>query len=583
MYSLTYTSWRKQEGLRKTTFSKRGIRMEVGKVLFSAVCFAIAMKYVQDRYKRAGLAFGLLFGICQTMGKIVLAYGVKNASLVREYGVFFLSAAMGAGGMAALSFNFLEWISKKGKISKTPKRLQSFPVLYALILACYLPCFIAYFPGCMSYDSWYITLEALGIIGFDNHHPFLHTLLWSIFAHMDEWLGIKQIGITLYTMTQLLAMAAVYAYTCVWISRRNLAGPVKKIACIYYAFNPVFHIFTLILTKDVLFSGFFLLLNITLADFLENMFENSDQNAPRAALTLRNSSPVGKWMQMRLTALLLLCCLFRNNMIYVVIAFTVFLCFLTRKFFLRFKSFFLAILLFYIITKVVYPGIGVARGSVKEMLSVPLSQIAAVYHKEGANIGEEEKRLINIYIPSVERYDRFFADPVKGDFNESAFEENKREFFHMWGNFLGKYPVVCGEAFLALNLPFWYPEMESVREYIETDNYSQDYPVVRKGWLPQIYNWYETVSENEAVWMHLPVMKQLYSIGVPVWVLLFFGIRYGLSKRKAALSVIVLNILLWMTYLLGPVSSFRYAEPLFLTYPLWLALCSQPAQRNVLA
>ena len=179
-------------------------------------------------------------------------------------------------------------------------------------------------------------------------------------------------------------------------------------------------------------------------------------------------------------------------------------------------------------------------------------------------------------MPSVEQYDRFFADPIKSDFNEHAFEENKGEFFRLWGRLFKKYPVVYGRAFLALNLPLWYPQMESVREYIETDNYSQDYPVERKGWLPQVYSWYEDVSENKAVWMHLPVLRQLYAIGVPIWVLLFFSMWFGMSKRKAAVSVVGLSILLWMTYLLGPVSSFRYAEPLLLTYPLWFALGTIP-------
>lgn len=535
------------------------------------------LRYVRPQYRKAGIIYGLLFGISQTLGKIIYN-NAKNISLgvgnfAKEYVVFFLVMAMGAGGMAAFAFAFFEWADKRQKqpaykeVRQKEVRYKekgcritiSFPLIYAVMLLCYLPCLIAYFPGCMSYDSWYITLQALGIIGFDNHHPFLHTFLWSIFAHMDEWLGMKQIGITLYTIAQLLVMTAIYAYACVWIFRRNLAGPFMKLACAYYMFNPVFHIFTLILTKDVLFSGLFLLLNMTLVDFVEAGY--GDETA----------STEGR-LQVKLTILLLLCCLLRNNMIYVVIVFTIFLCLVFRLSFFRCKGFFIAILLFYVITKVVYPGVNVAKGSSKEMLSVPLSQIAAVYHSEGESIGAKEKELIVKYMPSVEQYDRFFADPIKSDFNEKAFKENKGEFFLLWGKLLGKYPAVYVRAFLALNLPFWYPEMESVREYIETDNYSQDYPVERKGWLPHVYSWYEDVSEKEAAWMRLPVLKQLYAIGVPIWVMLFFGIWFGISKRKGALSAVVFSILLWMTYLLGPVSSFRYAEPLFLTYPLWFAL-----------
>ncbi len=563
---------------------------------------------VRGKYRRAGILYGLLFGTFKILGRRILESGGQEVFEGTEiwgggYGISFLTAFLGAGGMAALAFAFLGWMG--GKYKTSGRKKLRFPVAYAGMLICYLPCFITYFPGCMSYDSWYITLEALGIIGFDNHHPFLHTFIWSIFAHMDEWLGVRQIGITLYTSGQLLIMVAVYAYVCVWISRRNLPGVMGKIAWIYYGLNPVFHIFSLILTKDVLFSGLFLLLCISLVDFLETVCGK------------RTEPSISIGLEIKTAVLLLLCCLFRNNMIYVAIVFICLLCLCFRVSVFRCKGLLAAVFLFFVITKVVYPGVGVAKGSVKEMLPVPLSQMAAVYHSDkteaeenrkrinGNNeedIGEagtesgkieikkfeiketrtgkikekeldaREKELLIKYIPSIEQYDRFFADPVKSDFNENAFRENPGEFIRLWGQLFLKYPDIYIEAFLALNLPYWYPEMESVREYIETDNYSQDYPVERKGWLPGVYRWYERVSENQAAWMHLPLFRQLYAIGVPIWVLLFFGLWFGIRKRKEALAVVTLSVLLWLTYLLGPVSSFRYVEPLLLTYPLWLAL-----------
>lgn len=104
----------------------------------------------------------------------------------------------------------------------------------------------------------------------------------------------------------------------------------------------------------------------------------------------------------------------------------------------------------------------------------------------------------------------------KTNFNTQAFHENKEEFISLWYKLFKKYPGEYAQAFLSLNLPYWYPKMNSVREYIETDNYSQDYPVIRKNLLPSVYHWYEEVSENRAKWMTLPGVRQLYSIGMPV-------------------------------------------------------------------
>lgn len=503
----------------------------------------------------AGLFFGLVFGLSQILGRTILDETKWNVFMGIQSFFEFIAIALVSGFIAVLCFRLFEYTVEKSRVNMSEKKI-SFFIVYAILLICYIPCFIAYFPGCMSYDSWYITLQALGIIGFDNHHPFLHTFIWSIFAHMDEWLGVKQIGIALYTTSQLLVMLSIYAYTYVWLYNRKVSDICRKIAFFYYAFNPVFHIFTLILTKDVLFSGFFLLLCITFVDYVESIHKMK---------SVKN-------LQIRLAVISLLCCLFRNNMIYVIIVMAIIL---LLKFRLRFsdcRGLLISIILYYFIICVIYPGIGVAQGSVKEMMSVPLSQIAAVYQNERESISEEDKELIFKYIPDVERYDRFFADNIKAAFNDNAFRENKSEFIGLWGKFLKKYPGIYVKAFLTLNLPYWYPKMDSVREYIETDNYSQDYQVQRAEVLPKVYEWYENISENKAAWMHWPVFRQFYAIGMPIWILLFFGIWFYTNKKGSAGTAVLLCILLWMTYLLGPVSCFRYIEPLLLTYPLWFIL-----------
>ena len=504
-----------------------------------------------------GIGFGIFFGFSFSLGKSIheewqtYAQGIQ---IFLKFGRTFLLAG-GAATPLFVLFYFLSFCIVERAERKCSGRTPRFFQVYLIMLLPYLICFAAYFPGCMSYDSWYITLQALGIIGFDNHHPFLHTLIWSIFAHMDEWLGIKQIGIILYTALQLIVMTAIYAHVSIWLGKR-LEGRGRWIAFLYYAVNPVFHIFTIILTKDVYFSGCFLLLNITLIDYLEKELAGEDD----------------KVYQKKIMILALLCCLLRNNMIYVIIAFGIILFLAFKKNVTSCRGILLAAGLFFFISKIIYPSIGVAEGSVKEMLSVPISQVAAVYNDDTKRLSEFEKELIQKYVPDVESYNRFFADPVKGSFNDRAFKENRGEFLRLWRDLFTEYPVEYTKAFLALNLPYWYPQMESVREYIETDNYSQDYPVERLNLLPAVYQFYENVSENQAEWMHWPIFRQFFSIGVPIWILLFFLCWFAVNKRKAMVLAVMPSILLWMTYLLGPVSSFRYIEPLLLTYPVWFVL-----------
>lgn len=510
-------------------------------------------------WQKPGIIFGIVFGFFYALGKNVQQESVGrlffDIEVFRNFIFTFCLSGVVAGIFAVFFYQILENASSTDRES-VKKQKGSFSKTYFCTILCYLLCFIAYYPGIMSYDSWYITLQALGKIGFDNHHPFLHTLIWSMFARLDDFFGIKEIGIVFYTLVQFMIMTAIYAWVYLWICGRNKGKAGKVLSFLYLAFNPVFHIFTLILTKDVYFSGCFLLLTVRLIDLCESILERDRATRKQGSIIIIS----------------LLCCLFRNNMIYVIILLTVVIFFMTEKRIASCKGLLISIFLYGLIVQVIYPSIGVSEGSIREMMSVPLSQISAVYQNEKEELNAEEKELILKYIPDVEQYDRFFADNVKSNFNTHAFHENKEEFIFLWYKLFRKYPGEYAQAFLTLNLPYWYPEMNSVREYIETDNYSQDYPVIRKNLLPSVYHWYEEISENRAKWMTLPVFRQLYSIGMPIWILLFFLIRFIVLKKRAFVCGIMPAIFLWLTYLMGPVSSFRYIEPLLLTYPVWVAL-----------
>lgn len=524
-------------------------------IILAGVSFVFE-KYTRLECRKAGIGFGFFGAMLFITGK-----WVKEGTGDYFYGLCFLGIMCFSGKVFSILYQFLENADSRTGTGKN-KRAYNFLKVYLIMILCYFICFLAYFPGCMSYDSYYITLQALRLIGFDNHHPFLHTLIWSIFISLENLLKIEHAGIILYTCLQVLAVTAVYSNVIVWISRRAENALARRAAFLYYAINPVFHIFALLLTKDVLFSAFFLLFNVTLVEFFENMAHGKED----------------KEQQNRIIILGLINCLLRNNMVYVLLVFCGMLITVFKRRLREIRSLLLVIVLYYFVTGIIYPSVGVAEGSRKEMLSVPMSQIASVYQTHLTELEATDQELIRKYIPDVDSYDRFFADYIKMNFNEKAFREDTGEFFSLWARLFFAYPIEYVKAFLALNLPSWYPQMNSAREYIETGNYSSEYQIQRTNLLPDIYGWYEDISENRAGWMHWPVICLIFSIGTPIWIILFFARWFVVCKKKEKVLAILPIVLLWMTYLLGPVSNFRYMEPIMITYPIWFTIS---LERNV--
>lgn len=509
---------------------------------------------VTNRNKKYGAVLGCLFGFALTFGRLIHADEMGQIFCGQMRPWEFLGCFLGLSILWTQIFSLLYefFVGESVEIKQERGRLGFFRN-FLMIIPFYVLCFLAYFPGCMSYDSGYITYQAMRIIGFDNHHPFLHTLLWSFFAHMDD------IGIILYTLFQVLTMTMLCAYVLCWIERRNIEGWKKNICRLFYGLNPVFHVFTLILAKDILFSGCLLWFTVTMLDFFEALSEGKRIDK----------------MSGRLLFSTLLCCLLRNNMIYAVLVWMIILLAVLKKRFFLCKSIVGAVLLFYFITEVVYPSVGVAKGSIKEMLPVPMSQIAAVCRYKPEGISPEEWEMVKKYIPDVESYDKYYADYIKHNFNGDAFRENPKEFINLWFALFVREPEIYLESFLSLNLPYWYTGMESVRDYIETGNVSQDYPVQWAMWLPEVFQFYEQVAHKQAFFMKWTGISWIFSIGVPIWFFLFCLLGMRKHCNYYGMLALLPGGLLWMTYLLGPVSNFRYVEPLMLLYPVWFTAAAK--------
>ena len=444
------------------------------------------------------------------------------------------------------------------------KGVKSFMVIWAFMIICYLPCYLSYFPGIWSYDAPWVHLQVIGIAPYSNYQPVLHTLLWGCCYGIERITGIYGTALVVYSVFQISVITAASAYSILWMAERKMPVWICIAAAAYYALAPDLALFALIPTKDVLFSACFMMWIMLTSDMLSGI---RDISLNRKIYT---------------AAAGVIMCLLRNNGVYVVLVWLV-LYILTglmrrradRTVMIAMSA---AALIYWITAGVIYPACGVEAAPRKEALSVPMSQMAAVYCNSDSGLTDSEKKEILYYIPRADLYNPRFADPIKSDFNEAALEDDEAAFVRTWLSLGIKHPVQYADAFLTLNLPYWYPgadfpDMYSQRDYIETYVYSETrYHPAQAGLLPRVRAFYDSVAAYKCRLMHVPLAGRVFSLSMPFWFMCICLTGITVRKRRREFWAFLPVLLLFGTYLLGPVSNFRYLYTFELILPVCLTL-----------
>lgn len=452
-----------------------------------------------------------------------------------------------------------------------------FLIGWATIFVCWLPGIAAAYPGVYVIDTvfqskWYFTGEMLA------HHPVLHTYLIGWFLSLGKAVFHSyETGVFLYSLFQMLFMSAVFSYTLLKL-KKKLPLVLCAVFLLLYGILPYHAVFSFTATKDVIFSGFFLLVVFQTAEMAD------DKN-----IFWKN------WKKIVLYGgLWLLACAFRNTGIYIFACMIPVLLIFGREYWKRILLMSIAVLgIWMIYTGPVYKALDVEKGSPAEILSVPMQQIsrAMLYGEEDET--EEFQEQVRTYIPDYEKYTPRVADNVKASFNKSAFEENPAGFIRLWAELGIKYPGCYVDAFLSMNLGFWYPDMVypdpgAYMSHIDYENapeegkdqYSQEGIFIeRNSLLPGLEKFYRDWTEG-GVYQKYPVISMLFSPGSAFWCLcLAVGYLIFIKRSGKLLSFALLGIL-WLTLMVSPVVLLRYAYPLMVSIPVIAGVCCEKIKEN---
>ena len=528
--------------------------------------------------------------------------------------------------------------SEQRVLSRKRYRTWQVAVFYTvLIFACWVPVFLAYYPSVFAYDAEGQLYQVIAQ-DYSTHHPLLHTLfLGGFFQLGGKVFGSYQTGMALHSLVQMMIMAAVFGYTLACLYRKGASRILRVMLFCFYGLFPTNSVLAVSTTKDVLFAALVLLYTMSVYRMAEYVRADSYMMAGRTgtdsymsveharADSVRISGhsgkdsgetvctdarryPVSNAAVYILWAVLML--LFRNNAVYAFVVSVPLVYVGLRRaegsgktagnvsgqkkrlqdWVRRVRSMGQRYLLCSLAALVLFGAGGAAlkavtgahNGSPREMLSVPLQQMARTRVKAEETLPSDMRQELDKYIPAqwvFAAYNPYLADPVK---NRAVIHDDPAGLIKTWVRLGVQYPQIYIDAFLDNSIGYWFIEdrthaqiygigTESGFGYLSTDNRTMPAgcEIEQHSLLPGLRAFIERiVSDN--VYQKIPVFRIIFAPAFYWWMLCMYVAAAIYGKRYTFLLPAAFLAVYYMTLLLSPTVLIRYMYPFVVTVP---ALC----------
>lgn len=388
-------------------------------VVFAGLIVLLKKTWTEENIKKIkSTAFlGIMFSTFLVIGNSIDTKGtVEYGNIQIYFAIIFLATIIDA--LLVQLYRVIEKFEerkkdeKKSKLTENQKQL----ITFLIILICWIPVFLAVYPGYFCYDAGsqlYIYMRKL----VSTWQPPIHTaILGFIIINVSNIFHEFNIGIAVFIFLQMLIIAGCFTYCLFFLRKYNTKKIINIISLLYYAIFPVIVMFALCSTKDTIFSAL-MLINIIM--ILEALLDKK---------AFLNS----KWKQIKFVVITLLVLILRNNAIYAYIPFFIIfiIIFKNKKVLIPVVS---VIIMYIVYLVVLNTGWTVHKLFYAEELSVPLQQIARVYNYNYESLTEEELEIIYKYTDeeTLKKYVPESSDDIKAYVNiEESIGVGK--FFKLW-------------------------------------------------------------------------------------------------------------------------------------------------------
>lgn len=435
---------------------------------------------------------------------------------------------------------------------------------FLLCLLCWLPYYLYQYPGIMTPDSINQFEQVLGLIPYNNHHPFAHTMVFALLYKAAFALtGDMVVSVGFYTFAQMCLLSAGMAFFISTLRQQRIRPFVLLLLTAFYALIPYHAVFSVTIWKDIPFAAAVLFFNCLLL-----------------RLILRGSLLLHERILLLFSGMMI--CLFRSNGWYAFLVAVPFLLFFFRKQKRQVYPCLLVTLLLCVLIK--YPVMNhfqVTQPDLIESLCIPTQQIAAVLCNDRELTTEERGLIENVvdltYIKEL--YNPTFADNMKelvraGD--QEYLASHKKEFFKLWVSLGLRYPGDYLDAYIQQTYGYWYPD--SFYLVAEAEGVSATELGVSTRHLiggPLVVKGKELAIKLGSI---VPIYGTLWSMGVACWVLLFSMGTVLVRRETRKLLCYLPSVLLLFTVLIAtPVATeFRYVYFMVYSMPFYLMAAMLP-------
>ena len=525
--------------------------------------------------------YSLFFAFCTASGFCLDKY---SDIFKFDFKIFLISFSIAF----ILSFLFLKFLPDiKSKIDiEIPKKIENYLFLpqkkcfirnWLIILICYIPAFLAYFPGLFTYDTLY---QANFFINHDyiEINPIFHSFLVLLVLIFGLFLNSATIPIFILTLAQTLIMTAIFAYCIFIMSKLKMNKLIILLSFLFFALHPINQMFTLISTKDTLFSGLILLYILTLVELFYDKEKFFKKN-------------------INILKLILIICfmfLFRHNGFIAYILTLPFVLFALKNYKKSFICFLIPIV-FYFSFGIIKKSFNIQPPPIASSIAIPLQQMGRVRKYEDKNLSELDKKAFRLIVSKDKelKYFPYNVDTIKidsemlhSDFIQNSIKNNPKLFICLYLKWMILYPKHYINAFFLQTFSYYYPiaKYKTIAEHFFILTYNRwdnlfGVPIYSYCFNPILRKFYDSIFLFNSFEKN-PISFILFAMGVNFWIIVSgFFILFFKKQYNFILPLIIIPFL-FLTVLFGPIALLRYIYQNYLIIPLMLGFCLSKFEKN---